>query len=109
MPVHLCVTADRGDAIGPTDAREQQLVLPFRLTAVRWSEAELGNVVAGRNALAPPCDRNATVVAAARYSDAGDYDRTLTIELDGCRRVIPDGHAPLAAPEGILSTIRSEQ
>ena len=59
--------------------------------------------------LAPPCDRNATVVAAARYSDAGDYDRTLTIELDGCRRVIPDGHAPLAAPEGILSTIRSEQ
>ncbi|WP_277950837.1 hypothetical protein [Rhodococcoides fascians] len=32
--------------------------------------------------------------------------RTLTVELDGCRRVIPDGYAPLQASEEILSEFR---
>ncbi|WP_256990867.1 hypothetical protein [Rhodococcus sp. 06-235-1A] len=32
--------------------------------------------------------------------------RTLTVELDGCRRVIPDGYAPMQAWDEILSEFR---
>ncbi|OZE84123.1 hypothetical protein CH305_05730 [Rhodococcus sp. 15-649-2-2] len=56
--------------------------------------------------LASPCDEAPTTVAAMRYSDADSYDQLLTVELDGCRRVIPDGHAPLQASAEILSEFR---
>lgn len=53
--------------------------------------------------LASPCDEAATTVAAMRYADADSYDQLLTVELDGCLRIIPDGHAPLQASAEILS------
>ncbi|MEW2017677.1 hypothetical protein [Rhodococcus sp. NPDC076796] len=56
--------------------------------------------------LASPCDLAATTVATLQYSDADSYDRLLTVELDGCRRVIPDGHAPLQASDSMLAAFR---
>lgn len=56
---------------------------------------------------AGPCTTSATRTASTTYVDAWPSDiRTLTVELDGCRRVIPDGYAPLLASEAILSKFR---
>ncbi|WP_032377613.1 hypothetical protein [Rhodococcoides fascians] len=55
---------------------------------------------------APTCDLRASSVAVTLYSDGLSYDQQLTIELDGCRRVIPDGYAPRQASEEILSEFR---
>ncbi|MEH6793115.1 MAG: hypothetical protein V7694_03180 [Rhodococcus sp. (in: high G+C Gram-positive bacteria)] len=56
---------------------------------------------------AGPCTTSATRTASTTYVAGWPSDiRTLTIELDGCRRIIPDGYAPLQATEEILSEFR---
>lgn len=56
---------------------------------------------------AAPCFSVPTRKAVTTYVSGEALDvRTLTVELDGCRRVIPDGYAPLQASEEILSEFR---
>lgn len=53
---------------------------------------------------AAPCSSVATRTAVTSYVGSGPLNiRSLTVELDGCRRVIPDGHVPLQASEEILA------
>ncbi|TFI41692.1 hypothetical protein E4P29_19445 [Rhodococcus sp. 1R11] len=52
---------------------------------------------------ATDCETEATEVATTRYSTGSELGQQLTIELDGCRRVIPDGYAPLQATEELLA------
>ncbi|WP_155293806.1 hypothetical protein [Rhodococcoides fascians] len=56
--------------------------------------------------LAPagPCSMSATRTAVTTYVAGWPSNiRNFTIELDGCRRVIPDGYAPLQATEELLA------
>ena len=56
---------------------------------------------------APGCDAVATEVASTMYMDgATNQERLLTVELDGCRRVIADGYAPLQASDELLESFR---
>ena len=56
---------------------------------------------------APGCDAVATQVAATMYTDrVTNQERLLTVELDGCRRVIADGYAPLQASEELLASLQ---
>ncbi|MCZ4518145.1 hypothetical protein O4220_06410 [Rhodococcus ruber] len=70
-----------------------------RFDSQRFSGAKLISTSTDLDALplARTCDKAATTVATARYFDAVSTDRILTVELDGCRRVILDGYAPLQA------------
>ena len=53
---------------------------------------------------AGPCSMSATRTAVTTYvADRPSNIRNFTIELDGCRRVIPDGYAPLQATEELLA------
>ncbi|MDI9894147.1 hypothetical protein QM797_05360 [Rhodococcus sp. IEGM 1381] len=53
---------------------------------------------------AGPCSISATRTATTTYATGWPSNiRNLTVELDGCRRVVPDGHAPLQASNEILS------
>lgn len=55
---------------------------------------------------APRCDAVATDIASTTYSDVSTgQDRLLTVELDGCRRVIADGYAPLQASDALLRSL----
>lgn len=54
--------------------------------------------------LAPACDLSASFVAVTLYSDGWKFEQPLTVELDGCRRVIPDGYAPLQATEELVAS-----
>ncbi|MGF0311722.1 hypothetical protein [Rhodococcus sp. IEGM1428] len=56
---------------------------------------------------AGPCSISATRTATTTYVAAWPSNiRNLTVELDGCHRVIPDGYAPRQASEEILSEFR---
>lgn len=56
---------------------------------------------------ASDCDRVATETASTMYLDGvTNQDRLLTVELDGCRRVIADGYAPLQASDELLVSLR---
>ncbi len=53
---------------------------------------------------AGPCSISATQTATTTYVDAWPSNiRNVTVELDGCRRVVPDGYAPLQASEELLA------
>ncbi|MDV8025221.1 hypothetical protein [Rhodococcus sp. IEGM 1330] len=54
--------------------------------------------------LAPDCPSSASTVVTALFFDDTNSRRQLTIELDGCRRVIPDGYAPLQASAALLAS-----
>lgn len=49
------------------------------------------------------CNMPANSVAVTTFSTIDYSNPRLTIELDGCRRVIPDGYAPLQATEQLLA------
>ncbi|OZD08011.1 hypothetical protein CH275_05445 [Rhodococcus sp. 06-235-1A] len=53
---------------------------------------------------APDCPSSASTVVTAQFSDDTYSRRQLTIELDGCHRVIPDGYAPLQASAALLAS-----
>ncbi|ROZ43742.1 hypothetical protein EEB13_21775 [Rhodococcus sp. WS3] len=54
---------------------------------------------------APDCDAVATEVASTNYVDSfTNQEQLLTVELDGCRRVIADGYAPLQASDELLES-----
>ncbi|MDV6233234.1 hypothetical protein [Rhodococcus cercidiphylli] len=56
---------------------------------------------------AEPCSLVATRTAVTTYVSPGPLNvRSLTVELDGCRRVIPDGYAPLQASDSMLAAFR---
>ena len=56
---------------------------------------------------APDCDVVATEVASRMYLDGvASEERLLTVEFDGCRRVIADGYAPLQASDELLVSFR---
>lgn len=56
---------------------------------------------------AEPCSLAATRTAVTTYVGSGPSSiRSLTVELDGCRRVIPDGYAPLQASDSMLAAFR---
>ncbi|MCJ0906187.1 hypothetical protein [Rhodococcus sp. ARC_M6] len=56
---------------------------------------------------APDCDAVATEVASRMYLDGfTNQERLLTVELDGCHRVIADGYAPLQASDELLASFR---
>lgn len=53
---------------------------------------------------APECGVAASRVAATQYVEAGLAEhRQLLVELDGCRRVLADGYASMAATDELLS------
>ena len=56
---------------------------------------------------APDCDAVATEVASTIYVDRPtNEERLLTVEIDGCRRVIADGYAPMQASDELLVSFR---
>ncbi|MDI9901646.1 hypothetical protein QM716_17465 [Rhodococcus sp. IEGM 1409] len=56
---------------------------------------------------APDCDAVATEVASTIYVDSlTSEERLLTVEIDGCHRVIADGYAPLQASDELLVSFR---
>lgn len=56
---------------------------------------------------APDCDAVATEVASTIYVDRPtNEERLLNVELDGCRRVIADGYAPMQASDELLVSFR---
>ncbi|MGW6656413.1 hypothetical protein [Rhodococcus sp. NPDC055024] len=56
---------------------------------------------------APDCDVVATEVASTIHVDSlTGEERLLTVELDGCQRVIVDGYAPLQASDELLASFR---
>lgn len=56
---------------------------------------------------APDCDAVATEVASTIYVDSfTNQEQLLTVELDGCRRVIADGYVPLEASDELLESFR---
>lgn len=56
---------------------------------------------------APDCDAVATEVASTIYVDRPtNEERLLAVEIDGCRRVIADGYAPMQASDELLVSFR---